>query len=85
VSVKQFCRFLIKREKNTKAKNNNKNIPSSKAIHFQVVLQHPVLLSHHIKMKKKKGVWRHLCECLSDSAANLLPTVSHLLLQALFI
>jgi hypothetical protein len=42
-----------------------------------------VLMSH--QRKKKKGVWRQLCECLSEAAAHLLPTVSQLLLQALFI
>jgi hypothetical protein len=35
--------------------------------------------------EKKKGVWRQLCECLSEAAAHLPPTVSQLLLQALFI
>jgi hypothetical protein len=34
--------------------------------------------------EKKKRVWRQLCECLSEAAAYLPPTVSHLL-QALFI
>jgi hypothetical protein len=34
--------------------------------------------------KKKKKVWRQLCDCLSEAAAHLPPTVSHLLLQALF-
>jgi hypothetical protein len=36
------------------------------------------------KEEKKKGVWRQLCECLSEAAAHLPPTVSWLLLQALF-
>jgi hypothetical protein len=35
--------------------------------------------------KKKKRVWRQICECLSEAVAHLPPTVSHLLLQALFI
>jgi hypothetical protein len=35
--------------------------------------------------KIKKGVWRQLCECLSEAAAHLTPTVSQLLLQVLFI
>jgi hypothetical protein len=50
-----------------------KEIPSSNAIQFQ---------SHQ---RKKKGVWRQLCECLSEAVSHLPPTVSHLLLQALFI
>jgi hypothetical protein len=33
----------------------------------------------------KNGLWRQLCECLSEAAAHLPPIVSHLLLQALFI
>jgi hypothetical protein len=33
---------------------------------------------------KKKGVWRKLCEYLSEAAAHLQPTVSQLLLQTLF-
>jgi hypothetical protein len=33
---------------------------------------------------KKNGVWRQLCGCLSEAAAHLPPTVSQLLLQALF-
>jgi hypothetical protein len=35
--------------------------------------------------EKKKGVWRQLCECLSQTVAHLPSTVIHLLLQALFI
>jgi hypothetical protein len=34
---------------------------------------------------EKNGVWRQLCECLSEAAAHLPPTVTQLLLQALFI
>jgi hypothetical protein len=41
------------------------------------------LLSH--QRGKKKGVWRQLCECLSEAVAHLLHTASQLLLQALFI
>jgi hypothetical protein len=42
-------------------------------------------VSHQRKRKTKpKSVWRQLCECLSEAAAHLPPTVSHLLLQALF-
>jgi hypothetical protein len=37
------------------------------------------------KEEKKKGVWRQLCQCLSEVAAHLPPTVSQLLLQALFL
>jgi hypothetical protein len=37
-----------------------------------------------MKKKIKKGVWRQLCECLSEAAAHLTPTVSQLL-QVLFI
>jgi hypothetical protein len=36
-------------------------------------------------MKRKKRVWRQLCECLSEGVGHLPPTVSQLLLQALFI
>jgi hypothetical protein len=35
--------------------------------------------------EKNNGVWRQLCECLSQAAAQLSYTVSQLLLQALFI
>jgi hypothetical protein len=88
VSEKKFSHFLIKGEK-TKTKQNKK-IPSSNAIQFQLVLQHPVLvllLSHQRKRKtkqNKKRVWRESCECLSEAAIHLPPTVSHLLLEALF-
>jgi hypothetical protein len=51
-----------------------KKIPNSNAIQFQ---------SH--QRKKKNGVWRQLCECLSEATAHLPPTVSQLMLQALFI
>jgi hypothetical protein len=38
------------------------------------------------KQKKKKEVWRQLCECLPEAVAHLPLTVSQLLLlQALFI
>jgi hypothetical protein len=37
------------------------------------------------KKKERKVVCRLLCECLSEAAAHLPPTVSRLLLQALFI
>jgi hypothetical protein len=37
------------------------------------------------RKKKKRVVWRQLCECLSEAVAHLLPTVSQLMLQALFI
>jgi hypothetical protein len=37
------------------------------------------------KEEEKKKVWRQLCDCLSEAMAHLPPTVSHLLLQALFI
>jgi hypothetical protein len=47
-----------------------KKIPSSNAIQFQ---------SHQ---RKKNGVWRQLCECLSEDAAHLPPIVCQLLLQA---
>jgi hypothetical protein len=36
------------------------------------------------KQNKQKRVWRQPCECLSEAAAHLPPTVSQLLLQALF-
>jgi hypothetical protein len=78
--------FLIKGEE-TKKQTKNPKFKCSKVS----VLQHPVLVlsfSHQRKKegKKKKGVGRQLCECLSAAAAaHLPPTVSHLLLQALFI
>jgi hypothetical protein len=37
-----------------------------------------------MKGKKKKRVWRQFCECLSEAVAHLPPTVSLLLLEALF-
>jgi hypothetical protein len=66
VSVKQFCRFLIKREKNKKLS--------------QVQMQYSFSLSFSIwccclikgRGKKKWGIWRQLCECLSEVAACLL-------------
>jgi uncharacterized protein YegP (UPF0339 family) len=57
-------------------KEKEKKIPSSNTIQFQ---------SHQKKKKEKKGVWRQLCEYLSEAEAHLPPTVSQLLLQALFI
>jgi hypothetical protein len=44
-----------------------------------------VVSSKEEKKKKRKGVWRQLCECLSEAVTHLPPTVSYLLLQALFI
>jgi hypothetical protein len=38
-----------------------------------------------VSSKEKNVVWRQLCECLSEAAAHLSPTVSQLLLQVLFI
>jgi hypothetical protein len=38
-----------------------------------------------VSSKKKKRVWGQLCECLSEAAAHLPPTVCQVLLQALFI
>jgi hypothetical protein len=72
------------KNKKQRKKKTKLNIPRSNAIHFHLVLQHAVvvlLLSHQRKRKKK--VWRQLCECLSE--AHLPPTVRQLLLQALFI
>jgi hypothetical protein len=85
----------LQREKKTKTKKTqnknktiqNKKFPSSNAVHFQLVLQQPVLvllLSHHRKRKTKQRVWRQLCECLSEAGAHLPHTVNHLLVQALF-
>jgi hypothetical protein len=37
------------------------------------------------KEKKKKRVWRQVCECLPEAAAHLPPTCCHLLLQGSFI
>jgi hypothetical protein len=76
--------FSHQRGKTKKLKNKNlKKIRSSNAIQFQLVLQHLLLLSHQRKRKKKrKGVWRQLCEHLSEAVAHLPPTVGHLLLQA---
>jgi hypothetical protein len=44
-----------------------------------------VIVSSKKEKKKKKGVWRQLCECLSEVVAHLPAAVSHLLLQALLI
>jgi hypothetical protein len=62
--------------KTNKQTENTKYIPSSNAIQFQLVVQDPVLLSH----QKKKKIKRE-----SEAVAHLPPTLSHLLLQALFI
>jgi hypothetical protein len=35
--------------------------------------------------RKKKGVWRLFCECLSKAVAHLPATVNQLLLEALLI
>jgi hypothetical protein len=43
-----------KKQKNKKQKLKKK-IPSASAILFQLVLQHPVLLSHQRKRGEKKG------------------------------
>jgi hypothetical protein len=81
------CRFevysVIFSSKGKKQRTKIIKIPRSNAIQFQLVLQHLVVLSH--QRKKKKGVWRQLCECLSQATTHLPPTVNHLLLQALFI
>jgi hypothetical protein len=38
-----------------------------------------------VSSKEENGVWRQLCECLSEAVVPLPATVSQLLLQALFI
>jgi hypothetical protein len=43
-----------------------------------------IVSSKDEKNNNNKKVWRQLCECLSWAAAHLPPTVSLLLLQALF-
>jgi hypothetical protein len=54
---------------------------------FQLVLQHAVLIQSlsHQRKRKKKMVWRQLCECLSEAVAHLPTAVSQLLLEALLI
>jgi hypothetical protein len=47
--------------------------------------KYPKFKCNTVSEGKKNGVWRQLCECLSEAAAHLPPTVSQLLLQALFI
>jgi hypothetical protein len=44
-----------------------------------------VIVSSKEEKKQNKRVWRQLCECLTETAAHLLPIVSHLLLQNVFI
>jgi hypothetical protein len=69
-----------------KQKKTKQSTPSSNAIHFQLILQHAVLiqsLSHQRKRKKK--VWRQFCECLSEAAVHLPAAVNQLLLEALLI
>jgi hypothetical protein len=38
-----------------------------------------------MKGRKKKGVWRQFCECLSEAVAHLPAAVGLLLLEALLI
>jgi hypothetical protein len=83
-----FFSLKGKKQKTKKKNKTNKKIPSSNAIQFQLVIQHPFLvlsLSHQRKRKNKGGFWRQLCKCLPEAAAHLPSTVSHLQLQALFI
>jgi hypothetical protein len=74
----------------TKKQNQNKTkqkIPSSNAIQFQLVLQHPVLVLslcyQRKRKKKKKNLVTAFYKCLSEAVAHLLPTFSQMLLQVL--
>jgi hypothetical protein len=93
VSVMMFC-CLTKEEKtkqNKKQKTKTKQInPKFKCNTLSVSpsASNPssVVVSSKNKRNKqtKKRVWRQLCECLSEAVAHLPPTVSQLLLWALF-
>jgi hypothetical protein len=76
--------------KQTSKQTKTQNIPSSNAVQFQYIFQCEVVVqsSHQRKrkekIKKKRGVWRSFCECVSGAAAHLPTAVSLLLLEALF-
>jgi hypothetical protein len=65
------------KKKNPKLKCNTVSVIPSSSSPSSVIVSS--------KEEEKKRVWRQLCECLFESVAHMHPTVSHLLLQALFI
>jgi hypothetical protein len=77
--------IFLSKWKKQKTKNKTKKYPKLKCNTVSVSpLAYGGVVSSKAE-KKKKGVWRQLCVCLSEAVAHLPPTVSHLLLQALFI
>jgi hypothetical protein len=91
-----FCHCLIKGEKTTTKNPNNQSTtkqinPKFKCNTLSVSPSasspNSVVVSSKDKenrKKQKRRVWRQLCERLSEAATQLPPTVSLLLLQALF-
>jgi hypothetical protein len=70
--------------KGKKQKNKSKKKKSQVQMEYSFFSPHHLVVLSH-QRKKKKGVWRQLCECLSQATTHLPPTVNHLLLQAVFI
>jgi hypothetical protein len=87
--MKSFCHCLIQ-EENTKIKTKNKQLKKNPKFKCNTVSVSPSASSPSFvivpsKEEEKKKIWRQLCECLSEAVAHLLPNVSQLLLQGLFI
>jgi hypothetical protein len=80
-----LCHCLIKGEKNKTKQNKNPKFKCHTVSVSPSAYSPTSVVVSSKEQKKKKRVWRLLCECLSEAAAHLPPTVSHLLLQALFI
>jgi hypothetical protein len=74
-----------KKQKTNNQKKNQENKQQTKYPKFKCNTVSVSFVVVSSKEEGKNGVWRQLCECLSEAAAHGPPTVSHLLLQALFI
>jgi hypothetical protein len=75
-------RKKLKQNKTAQYKNkkNPTKCPKFKcntvSVSFSACRCSSVVVSSKVKGKKRKGVWRQLCECLSEAAAHLPTTVS---------
>jgi hypothetical protein len=73
-----------KKEKTNKQTNKNPKFKCN-TVSVSPSASSPSSVIVSSKKRKKKGVWRQLCECLFEAEAHLPSTVSHLLLHAPFV
>jgi hypothetical protein len=74
-----------KNQNQTKTKQKNPKFKcSTVSVSPSAFSPSSVVVSSREEKNKKKRVWKQLCECVPEAVAHLPPTVSQLLLQALF-